>query len=394
MKVGKPTFDMVYLNWHGSSGFLSNDILIQPLNLSLYTQLTTMSLHRHTLSKRADQPTETLHVNDEPSHQPVQITVIDYDATHFQEKQVDLITECFPFRDTETVTWINVDGLGNPKIIEDLGKCFTIHPLILEDIFNTGQRPKIEDLDQYIYLNLKMLSCSNTEKEIKIEHISMIIGSNYLISFQEDIGDIFDPVRERIRKDGRIRKYGPDYLAYALIDGIVDNYFVVMENLEGQVEGLEEELVINPTQDSLHKINQLKKDMIFLRKSVWPLREVINNLERSESPLIKESTTIYLRDVYDHTIQVIDTLETFRDMVSGMIDIYLSGLSYKMNEIMKVLTLIATIFIPLTFVVGLYGMNFKNMPEIEWEFGYYSVLIVMVIMVAGMLIYFRRKKWI
>jgi len=239
-----------------------------------------------------------------------------------------------------------------------------------------------------------MLSCSNTEKEIKIEHISMIIGSNYLISFQEDIGDIFDPVRERIRKDGRIRKYGPDYLAYALIDGIVDNYFVVMENLEGQVEGLEEELVINPTQDSLHKINQLKKDMIFLRKSVWPLREVINNLERSESPLIKESTTIYLRDVYDHTIQVIDTLETFRDMVSGMIDIYLSGLSYKMNEIMKVLTLIATIFIPLTFVVGLYGMNFKNMPEIEWEFGYYSVLFVMVIMVAGMLIYFRRKKWI
>ncbi|MCX6696310.1 MAG: magnesium/cobalt transporter CorA [Methanoregula sp.] len=394
MKVGKPTFYKACQNGHGSSGFLSNDILIQPPNLSFYTQLTIMSLHRRTLLKQADQPPEALNVSDGPSHQPVRITVIDYDATHFQEKQVDLITECFPFRDTETVTWINVDGLGNPKIIEDLGNCFTIHPLILEDIFNTGQRPKIEDLDQYIYLNLKMLSCSNTEKEIKIEHISMIIGSNYLISFQEDIGDIFDPVRERIRKDGRIRKYGPDYLAYALIDGIVDNYFVVMENLEGQVEGLEEELVINPTQDSLHKINQLKKDMIFLRKSVWPLREVINNLERSESPLIKESTTIYLRDVYDHTIQVIDTLETFRDMVSGMIDIYLSGLSYKMNEIMKVLTLIATIFIPLTFVVGLYGMNFKNMPEIEWEFGYYSVLIVMVIMVAGMLIYFRRKKWI
>ena len=252
----------------------------------------------------------------------------------------------------------------------------------------------MEDLESYIYLNLKMRSYIDSEKDVKVEHVSMIIGSNFLISFQEDIGDIFDPVRERIRKDGRIRKFGPDYLAYALIDGIVDNYFVVMEKLEERVEDLEEELVVNPTQESLQKINRLKKDMIFLRKSVWPLREVINNLERSDSTLIKESTTIYLRDVYDHTIQVIDTLETFRDMVSGMIDIYLSGLSYKMNEIMKVLTLIATIFIPLTFVVGLYGMNFRNMPEIEWEYGYYSVLLIMIIMVVSMLTYFRRKKWI
>ncbi|MFA4825331.1 MAG: magnesium/cobalt transporter CorA [Methanoregula sp.] len=350
-----------------------------------------MSHHRHPFSKR---PPGAIPVNGEPSNQPVLITVIDYDATHFQEKTVDKISDCFLFRDTETVTWINVDGLGNPKLIEDLGKCFTIHPLILEDIFNTGQRPKMEEMDQYIYLNLKMLTYLDTTKVIKIEHISMVIGHNFLISFQEDIGDVFDPVRERIRKDGRIRKFGPDYLAYALIDGIVDNYFGVMEKLEEQVEDLEEELVASPTQDSIHKINRLKKDMIFLRKSVWPLREMINNLERSESTLIQEPTRIYLRDVYDHTIQVIDTLETFRDMVSGMIDIYLSGLSYKMNEIMKVLTLIATIFIPLTFVVGLYGMNFKNMPEIEWEFGYYSVLIVMAIMVLGMLTYFRKKKWI
>ena len=353
-----------------------------------------MSRQKHKLSKRAGQPPGSLHVSGETGNTPVLITVIDYDATHFQEKQVNQITECFQFRDTETVTWINVDGLGNTKVIEDLGKHFTIHPLILEDILNTEQRPKMEDLGNYLYLNLKMLSYIEREKDVKIEHISMIIGSNFLISFQEDIGDIFDPVRERIRKDGRIRKFGPDYLAYALIDGIVDNYFAVMEKLEERVEDLEEELVTTPTQGSLNKINRLKKDMIFLRKSVWPLREVINNLERSESPLIKESTTIYLRDVYDHTIQVIDTLETFRDMVSGMIDIYLSGLSYKMNEIMKVLTLIATIFIPLTFVVGLYGMNFRNMPEINWEYGYYSVLVMMVIMVVGMLTYFRRKKWI
>jgi magnesium transporter len=333
-------------------------------------------------------------VNGKPSDLPVLITVIDYDASHFEEKTVEKISECFPFRDTETVTWINVDSLGNPKLIEDLAKCFTIHPLIIEDIFNTGQRPKMEDLDQYIYLNLKMLSYLDATKDIKIEHISMVFGHNFLISFQEDIGDIFDPIRERIRKEGRIRKLGPDYLAYALIDSIVDNYFVVMEKLEEQVEDLEEELVLNPTPDSLHRINRLKKDMIYIRKSVWPLREMINTLEQSESVLIREATGIYLRDVYDHTIQVIDTLETFRDMVSGMIDIYLSGLSYKMNEIMKVLTLIATIFIPLTFVVGLYGMNFENMPEIEWEFGYYTVLVVMAVMVAGMLIYYRKKKWI
>ena len=353
-----------------------------------------MSHHRHNLAKRAGQPPGTLHVNNASPHPSALIRVIDYDATNLLEKTVRQISECFSFRDTETVTWINIDGLGDSKIIEDIGKHFSIHPLIIEDIFNTGQRPKTEDLGQYLYLHLKMISLSDTEPGIKIEHISLLLGPNYLISFQENIGDIFDPVRERIRKNGRIRKFGPDHLAYALIDAIVDNYFIVMEKLEGQVEDLEEELVTNPTQDSLQKINSLKKDVMFLRKSVWPLREVINTLERSDSPLVLESTAIYLRDVYDHTIQVIDTLETFHDMVSGMIDIYLSGLSYKMNEIMKVLTLIATIFIPLTFIVGLYGMNFRYMPEIEWEYGYYSVLLVMVLVVMGMLTYFHRKKWI
>ena len=349
---------------------------------------------KHKLSKKVGQPPGTLHADGVPSTEEVKITVIDYDVTHFTEKQVGQITECFPFRDTDTVTWINVDGLGNTKVIEELGQCFTIHPLILEDILNTDQRPKMEDLDTYIYLNLKMLTFLDTENNIRVEHVSMLIGHNFLISFQEDIGDIFDPVRERIRKDGRIRKFGPDYLTYALIDGIVDNYFVVMEKLEERVEELEEELVVNPSQQSLHRISRLKKDMIFLRKSVWPLREVINSLEHSESPLIKETTTIYLRDVYDHTIQVIDTLETLRDMVSGMLDIYLSGLSYRMNEIMKVLTLIATIFIPLTFVAGVYGMNFRYMPELGWEYGYFTVWGVMIAMVVLMLIYFRKRQWI
>lgn len=336
----------------------------------------------------------TLAVNGVHTTGPVRITVIDYDEAHFSEKRVENVEDCFPFRDTDTVTWINIDGLGNTEVIERIGKHYHIHPLILEDILNTGQRPKFEDLETYLYVNLTMLQLAGPERNIKGEHVSLIIGHNFLLSFQEDVGDVFDPVRDRIRKEGRIRKFGPDYLAYALIDDIVDNYFLVIEHLEEQVETLEEELVTNATPSSLHKINNLKKSMIFLRKSIWPLREVISGMERTESSLIKESTLIYLRDVYDHVIQVIDTLETIRDMVSGMIDIYLSGLSYKMNEIMKVLTLIATIFIPLTFVAGVYGMNFRYMPELAWEHGYYMVWVIMIAMVLVMICYFRKKQWI
>jgi magnesium transporter len=354
-----------------------------------------MSRHRHKLSKKAGMPPGTLHPNGEPRTGPVRITVIDYDADHVEERKVEAIEECYPYRDTATVTWINIDGLANTEVIEKIGRHFSIHPLILEYLLNTDQRPKMEDLEDYLYLNLKMLMLPEGSREIKVEHVSLIIGKNYLISFQEDIGDVFDPVRERIRKEGgRVRKSGPDYLAYALIDNIVDNYFVVMEKIEEWVESLEEELVVNATRESLQKINRLKKDMIFLRKAVWPLREMILALERMESPLIRQDTRIYLRDVYDHAIQVIDTLETFRDMVSGMIDIYLSSLSFKMNEIMKVLTLIATIFIPLTFVAGVYGMNFRNMPELGWEFGYYAVWGIMITIVVIMLVYFRKRQWI
>jgi magnesium transporter len=353
-----------------------------------------MTRRRNKLSKKAGLPPGTLEVTGEPKGGPVRITLFDYDAVHFEERQAMRIEDCLPYRDTATVTWINIDGVANVEVLEKIGKYFTIHPLILEDIQNTEQRPKMEDLDGYLYINLKMIQSPLPGKEIRLEHVSLIIGPNYLLSFQEDPGDVFDPVRERIRKDGKIRKFGPDYLAYALIDNIVDNYFIVMERMEERVEDLEAELVENATPQSLEKINRLKKDMIYLRKAVWPLREVITGLERSDSPLIKEETLIYLRDVYDHIIQVIDTMETYRDMVSGMIDIYLSGLSYRMNEIMKVLTLIATIFIPLTFIVGVYGMNFRNMPELSYRYGYYLIWAVMIGMVAIMLTYFRKKKWI
>ena len=349
---------------------------------------------RHKLSRKAGLPPGTLTPGAGKKEGSVRVTIIDYSPTTFQEKQVEEIEECLVYKETDTVTWINIDGIYDTSLLERLGKCYDIHPLILEDIQNTEQRPKMQDLDTYIYAGLKMLMFLPQEKRVKIEHVSLIIGKNYLISFQEDIGDVFDPVRERIRKEGRIRKFGPDYLAYSLIDLIVDNYFLVAEHLEDEVEDLETDIVTNTSRETLSRVNKLKKDMIFLRKSVWPLREVISGLERSESPLIRDSTRIYLRDVYDHTIQVIDTLEVFRDMVSGMIDIYLSSLSNRMNEIMKVLTLIATIFIPLTFIVGIYGMNFEYMPELAHPYGYTGVWVVMITVVIVMLLYFRKRGWI
>jgi magnesium transporter len=353
-----------------------------------------MSRQRHKLSRKIGQPPGTL-IPDDLSAGPVRITIIDYDSSHCEEKVVRQIADCLPFRETETVTWINIDGLSNVKVIEEIGTCYGIHPLILDDLQNTDQRPKLQELDNYLYLSLKMLQLGGKDLAIRIEHVSLIIGKNYVISVQQDTpGDVFDPVRERIRKDGKIRKLGPDYLAYSLIDVIVDNYFLVMERLEEEVEDLEETIVEKTSPDTLGEVRSLKKDMIYLRTSVWPLREVILGLERSESGLIRESTKLFLRDVYDHTIQVIDTLEVFRDMVSGMTEIYLSSLSYRMNEVMKVLTMIATIFIPLTFIVGIYGMNFEFMPEISHPFGYYGVWGVMITVVIVMLLSFRRRGWL
>lgn len=326
----------------------------------------------------------------------VRIRIIDYDETHLEEKEARSIEECFPFKDKPTVTWVNIDGLHEVEIMEKIGKHFSLHPLVLEDILNTEQRPKIEDFDDYIFIVLKMLHYDQNDNEVKAEQISIIVGQNFVLSFQERVGDIFNPLRERIRNaKGRVRKMGADYLAYNLMDAIVDNYFTVLEKLGEQIERTEEELVTNPTPETLQTLHNLKREMIFLRKSVWPLREVVSRLERGESPLIKESTGIYLRDVYDHTIQVIDTVETFRDMLSGMLDIYLSSVSNRMNEVMKVLTIIATIFIPLTFVAGIYGMNFEYMPELKWHWVYPRAFWIVIAGIAGfMLFYFRRKRWL
>ena len=312
-----------------------------------------------------------------------------------KEMEADTIETCFPFKDKPTNTWINIEGIHDVRVLERLGESYGFHTLILEDILNTDQRPKMEDHGEYIYVVLKMLN-SDKNNSVVIEQISLLLGKNFVISLQEGLeGDVFNPVRERIRSGkGRIRKMGSDYLAYALLDSIVDNYFIVLEKLGEKIEVLEEELITNPKRETLHAIHNLKREMIFLRKSVWPLREVISGLERGESSLISKSTQIFLRDLYDHTIQVIDTVEAFRDMLSGMLDIYLSSVSNKMNEVMKVLTIIATIFIPLTFIAGVYGMNFRNMPEIEWQWGYPLSLLIMGGVAVIMLVFFRKKRWI
>jgi len=323
------------------------------------------------------------------------LTVIKYDSADFQEKTVTDVEEACSFRNKSSVMWLNIDGVHQPEIIEQVGQSFGLHPLVAEDIASTGQRPKLEDFDDYIFIVLRMLRFDSAEDEAKTEQMSIILGRDFVISFQEREGDVFDNIRERLKSNkGRIRKLGTDYLAYSLIDSIVDNYFVVLEKLGETIEDIEDRLVTNPTSETLKTIHDLKREIIFLRKSVWPLREVVNRLERSESPLINKSTFVYLRDVYDHTIQIMDAVETFRDMLSGMLDIYLSSVSNRMNEVMKVLTVIATIFIPLTFVAGIYGMNFKYMPELEQTWSYPMVLILMLVVALLMVVYFRRRKWV
>jgi magnesium transporter len=346
-------------------------------------------------SRKAGLPPGTLIHIGERKAEELKITLIDYDETNFQERELKTIEECFLFKDKPTVTWINLDGLHQVEVLEKLGGCYGIHPLVLEDILNTDQRPKMEDYGEYIYIVLKMLNYNAKSNEILAEQISLILGSNFVFSFQEKEGDVFDPLRERIRMGkGRIRRMGADYLAYALLDAIVDNYFIILEKLGEKIELLEDKLVSQPKPETSQTVHHLRREMIFLRKAVWPLREVVSGLERGGASLIQQSTGIYLRDVYDHTVQAIDTIETYRDMLSGMLDIYLSSISNRTNAVMKVLTIIATIFMPLTFLAGIYGMNFRFMPELEWRWGYPVIWLVMIGIGVFMLVYFRKKKWL
>ncbi|MGD2186444.1 MAG: magnesium/cobalt transporter CorA, partial [Desulfobacterales bacterium] len=293
------------------------------------------------------------------------------------------------------VTWINIDGLHEVELIEKVGTHFGVHSLTLEDIVNTGQRPKVDDFEDYIYLVFKMLKFDDPSGHIVSEQVSLILGPHYLISFQEAEGDVFNLVRERIRKGRvRIRKSGPDYLAYALIDAVVDLYFLILEKIGEKIEQFEDRVHSEPTPEILQKIHELKREIIYFRKQVWPIREVLNVWHKTESPLVDDANNVFINDVYDHTIQVIDTIESFRDIIAGMMDLYLSTVSNRMNEVMKVLTIMATIFIPLTFVAGIYGMNFKFMPELEWKWSYPLLWILLIVIFLSMLFYFKRKKWL
>jgi len=354
-----------------------------------------MIRHLKNSSKKAGLPPGTLVHVGERRTEAVRITLMDYDENRVEEKRDVSLDACLPFKSLPTVTWVNVTGIHDVDIIRGFGEAFDVHPLVLEDIVHAGQRPKLEDLGEYLFIVLKMLVRGNAGNGFDAEQVSFILGSNFVLSFQEREGDVFDAIRDRIKKGkGRIRKEGSDYLAYRLLDAIVDNYFVVLETVGEEIEQIQESVLEQPAPSTLKQIQDMKKEMIFLRKSVWPLREAISNLEKGESPLIGEGVRPYLRDVYDHTIQVIETVETFRDTISGTLDIYLSSVSNRMNEVMKVLTIIATIFIPLTFIAGVYGMNFKHMPELEWEWGYLTIWIVMLGLGCLMLWGFKRKNWL
>lgn len=324
------------------------------------------------------------------------VELVQYDQDHLEKRLVASLGECLIRPDAANVSWINVEGLSDLEVLRHFGSCYGIHPLVLEDILATDQRPKAADYGDYLYVVLKMIDLDEAKGEIKSEQVSLVLGRNYLISFQEGLeGDVFEQVRNRLGNEkARLRSMGADLLLHALLDVIVDHYFLVLEKLADRIEELEDEVIENPAPATVQSIYHLKRQMLFLHKAVWPLREVVSGLQRRDSRLIDDATVIYLRDLYDHTVQVLDTLETLREMLSGMLDIYLSSVSNRLNEVMKVLTIIATIFMPLSFLVGLYGMNFKHMPEYDWPYGYPMVLFIALVTAGGMILFFKKKHWL
>jgi len=346
-------------------------------------------------SKKFGMPPGTLlHVGEQKVEQ-VKISVIDYDKQKLDIKDLQSVEEMLPFKETPTVTWLNIIGLHDVDVLQKIGNHFDIHSLVLEDIMNTSQRTKIEMYDDYVYIILKMIDYNDQRNDMEIEQVSLILGKHFVFTFQEREGDIFESVRKRIHNiNSRLRNHGPDYLAYALIDVIVDHYFIILEKFGEIIESLEERIIESPQKSLVSEIQRIKREIIILRKSLWPLREAIAELHREDHALITDFTLTYLSDTYDHTLQVLDTLETYREMVVAIMDVYQSNLSNRMNEVMKVLTIIATIFIPLTFIAGIYGMNFENMPELKWPMGYLYVLSIMVCVVIVMVLFFRRKKWL
>jgi len=337
----------------------------------------------------------------EKKQEKVQINLMDYNEEHQEFKFIETIDDALSYKTNNNITWINVYGLHDDEILKKIESHFDIHLLVMEDILNTAQRPKIEINQDYIFVVAKMIYFDQKNYELITEQISLILHDNYILCFQEKLGDFFNPLRERIKNSlGRIRKSGVDYLAYAILDMIVDNYFLTLEKLGDQIENIDEEIIDNTDSEISQKINMLKRTLIYLRKNIWPLREVINTITRDEIPYFKKKTIPFLRDLYDHIIQVIDTTESYREIVNGLLDMYMTNISNKMNEVMKVLTIIATIFIPLSFLAGVYGMNFDtsaspfNLPELHYKYGYLVFWGLVVLIGGGLLAFFKKKKWL
>jgi magnesium transporter len=351
-----------------------------------------MKLVQKRSTKTGLPPGTLVHIGERRS-ETVTITVFHYSGTGCEEQPVEQPDRLAPPAD-ESVVWINVGGVHKLEVLETLGRQFLLHPLLLEDIANTDQRPKLDDYETYFFLVMKMLSLTD-RKEIALEQVSLVLGRNYVLSFQENGTDVFQPVRERLRGGkGRLRQSGADYLLYALVDAIVDEYFAVLEFMGERIEALQQIVVADPRPETLNDIHALKRQLLFLRRAVWPLRDVMNNLSRSDCPFLQQPTKVFFRDVHDHVVQIVDTIETLREMVSASLDIYLSSVSYRLNAVMRVLTVITTIFMPLSFIASIYGMNFEHMPELKSQWGYPLVLAVMTVVGVGMLVLFRNKRWL
>jgi magnesium transporter len=332
---------------------------------------------------------------EEQKPEPVRIEIMNYSLQHLEEIPNAGLDDCVRLKNSPGITWININGISDTRLIQTVAGLFSLHPLTSEDIAVANQRPKAEEFEHYIFFALKMLTYDAKTNAIENENVSVVLGENYVISFQEHEGDVLDPLRARIRSGkGRLRGAGADYLAYAIMDGVVDEYFVVLEKLGDHIEEIDEQILAEPDAGLMKELHRLKREVLFLRKIIWPLREQIAAIEKNGSRLFGDSTRPFLRDLYDHTIEIIDMVETSRDIVGGMHDTFLSSISNRMNEVMKVLTIIGTIFIPLTFIAGIYGMNFDHMPELKWSWGYYGILAFMAALALGMLAIFKKRKWL
>ncbi len=360
-------------------------------------RLKTIDLHKF-ISRTAQKGSVpgTIEYIGKPRLEEIKIDLLEYDESTIAEMHsISLVKELDSYLIRPTIKWIQVTGVHNSEIINEIGNKFGIISLDLEDIANTTQRPRIEERDDYIFLVFKNLQLIPESREVNIEQVSIVLGPNYVISFHETMPREFETLRNRIlTSKGRVRRMKSDYLVFAIIDIIVDHYFTIIEEIGDSIEEIEEGLIAPPGQASQEAIYKIKRRLGYVKKTIWPAREVLNQLHRSDHPFIHDETRIYFRNNYDHTIQIIETIESLRDLTSGMMDLYLSTVSYKMNEVMKVLTIFSTIFIPLSFFAGVYGMNFKNIPELEFQNGYAIFWGIMIFMTTLMLIYFRRKKWL